>query len=331
MIFTGGRNIGSCAEGFGVCCACEKRRIVFSKRDSRMNECSSTFPVTLECGDASSQNVTYLVEESASPSDVGPSCTYHICPTDKNVCRIRLDLVAFNIAPPVTGLVIDGDDEEKLQVRRTSFPKKIFYRFFVWLRFYAEDERRRDRRLRHRHLLRLQPRRGGVASHLRLQFRAAPYGSFCPHFHISILSIYFPPSQCLLTRATRAATWWPSPSARAIAGSGSGIYQVPKKTIKLLHRPSAIFVLPSVKTVTQFSCGSEAGGPPGCLQYFTGSSGVISSFNFPRDLTRTATHLSNQFYTVCLRREEGMCSVCYTPATDGVDDDSSNQASFGLS
>ena len=83
--------------------------------------------------------------------------------------------------------------------------------------------------------------------------------------------------------------------------------------------------------MTQFSCGSESGGPPGCLQYFTGASGVISSFNFPRDLTRAATHLSNQFYTVCLRREEGMCSVCYTPATDGVDDDSSNQASFGLS
>ncbi len=119
MIFTGGRNIGSCAEGFGVCCACEKLRMVFSKRDPRMNECSSTFPVTLECGDTSSQNVTYLVEESASPSDVGPSCTYHICPTDKNVCRIRLDLVAFNIAPPVTGLVIDGDDAETLQVGRT--------------------------------------------------------------------------------------------------------------------------------------------------------------------------------------------------------------------
>ncbi len=197
MIFTGGRNIGSCAEGFGVCCACEKLRMIFSKRDSRMNECSSTFPVTLECGDTSSQNVTYLVEESASPSDVGPSCTYHVCPTDKNVCRIRLDLVAFNIAPPVTGLVIDGDDAETLQVRRTSFPKKIFIVSLFGCVFYAGDERRRDRRLRHRHLLRLQPRRGGVASHLRIQLRPAPYGSVVRIFKsLSFQFISIIPSVC---------------------------------------------------------------------------------------------------------------------------------------
>ena len=33
--------------------------------------------------------------------------------------------------------------------------------------------------------------------------------------------------------------------------------------------------------VTQFECGNEMGGPCGCLQYFTGQSGSIASFNFP--------------------------------------------------
>ena len=34
--------------------------------------------------------------------------------------------------------------------------------------------------------------------------------------------------------------------------------------------------------VTQYNCGlDEIAGPDGCLQYFTGATGTISSFNFP--------------------------------------------------
>ncbi|XP_040565685.1 uncharacterized protein [Lepeophtheirus salmonis] len=76
--------------------------------------------------------------------------------------------------------------------------------------------------------------------------------------------------------------------------------------------------------VTQYSCNDESspGGPPGCLQYFTEPTGVISSFNFPSNEKNantfgTPTHLSNQMYTSCFRRNTNKCSICFTPTYTG--------------
>ena len=96
--------------------------------------------------------------------------------------------------------------------------------------------------------------------------------------------------------------------------------------------------------VSQHACGSESGGPPGCLQYHMASSGKVASFNFPTTSTSVsasgnymsanfgsilhqtssilATHLSNQLYEICIRRASGNCAICYWPALTG---------SFGLS
>ena len=42
--------------------------------------------------------------------------------------------------------------------------------------------------------------------------------------------------------------------------------------------------------VTQYGCGNQdVSGPPGCLQYFTGETGDIMSFNFPTGNAVTAT------------------------------------------
>jgi len=71
--------------------------------------------------------------------------------------------------------------------------------------------------------------------------------------------------------------------------------------------------------VTQYNCGQEdTAGPPGCLQYMTGTSGTVSSFNFNPSNTAAATdvsttHLQNQHYEICIRRESGYCYICYTP------------------
>ncbi len=116
--YTGGKEIGSCADGFGVCCACERERerhthtlkIQFlpvepdfssplvKKNNHFLSLCLLLFPVsphavTLECGDTSSQNLTYLVEDDFTHAEVGPSCVYSICRSDEDVCRIRLDFV----------------------------------------------------------------------------------------------------------------------------------------------------------------------------------------------------------------------------------------------
>lgn len=67
--------------------------------------------------------------------------------------------------------------------------------------------------------------------------------------------------------------------------------------------------------VTQYECDSPALAPEGCLQYYTGISGNVSSFNWKltdnvNDATGAAsTHLANLDYNICLRRESGYCAI----------------------
>lgn len=69
--------------------------------------------------------------------------------------------------------------------------------------------------------------------------------------------------------------------------------------------------------VTQYTCAQEdIGGPQGCLQYFSESSGTIKTFNYLTTNTAAATdaattHLQNQHYNACFRRAKGMCYICY--------------------
>merc|ERR1712241_731749 len=83
----GGTSIGSCAEGYGVCC---------------------TF--SIGCGGSSSENCTYV--EISSPS--AGMCNAQICPTTTNICQIRLDFDTFVITGPSTvtvsvGLFLGGE------------------------------------------------------------------------------------------------------------------------------------------------------------------------------------------------------------------------------
>eukprot|EP00094_Tigriopus_californicus_P002403 TCALIF_02321-PA protein Name:"Protein of unknown function" AED:0.02 eAED:0.02 QI:56/0.87/0.66/1/0.75/0.88/9/60/293 len=86
--------------------------------------------------------------------------------------------------------------------------------------------------------------------------------------------------------------------------------------------------------VTQYKCGEEdVAGPLGCLQYFSNPMGRISSYNFPTTSTtvdENTTHLSRQTYSMCIRREAGMCAICYIPAIIPLVEAADDQASFGL-
>lgn len=52
--------------------------------------------------------------------------------------------------------------------------------------------------------------------------------------------------------------------------------------------------------------------PANCLQYFTGTEGVIQTFNFADN----GRHLANQNYKSCIRQETKMCSIIYQPCDD---------------
>jgi hypothetical protein len=76
--------------------------------------------------------------------------------------------------------------------------------------------------------------------------------------------------------------------------------------------------------VLQYDRRNEMGGPQGCLQYFSGTSGTFTTFNYV-DTSISSSHLSNQDYDICIRRGADMCVVCYSPTTGAT------PASFGLS
>jgi len=74
--------------------------------------------------------------------------------------------------------------------------------------------------------------------------------------------------------------------------------------------------------VTQYRCGEEAGGPPGCLQWHMNAAGSVRSFNFPvlargAVATDEIVHLSSQVYDICIRKPAGSSRICYTQCTVG--------------
>ena len=69
---------------------------------------------------------------------------------------------------------------------------------------------------------------------------------------------------------------------------------------------------------TQYLCGDTMAGPTGCLQYHTGLQGDVATFNWDLSGTTnaifaTTTHLANQDYDICFRREENYCRTCFSP------------------
>jgi len=62
--------------------------------------------------------------------------------------------------------------------------------------------------------------------------------------------------------------------------------------------------------IMQISCLSVWKPPEGCLQYFTGTTGYIQSYNYAG-----GTHLASQLYNNCIRAEQGYCSIGFTAVT----------------
>lgn len=69
--------------------------------------------------------------------------------------------------------------------------------------------------------------------------------------------------------------------------------------------------------ISQIRCSTIYRAEEGCLQYFTGVSGQIKSYNY--DPT-TGLQLSNQDYSICIRMERNFCGIQYMAcADDGKD------------
>ncbi|XP_050684030.1 uncharacterized protein LOC126978945 [Leptidea sinapis] len=67
--------------------------------------------------------------------------------------------------------------------------------------------------------------------------------------------------------------------------------------------------------VTQIPCSTIYKADEGCLQYYTGVSGQLRSFNYDPAFGR---QLSNQDYGICVRMERNFCGIQYTACPDTV-------------
>merc|ERR1711874_184402 len=64
-------------------------------------------------------------------------------------------------------------------------------------------------------------------------------------------------------------------------------------------------------------CSSLAKPPGGCLQYHTGDTGTVSSFNW-QDST-AYEHLWDHSYNVCVRQEKGKCKIGWKQSSTSID------------
>lgn len=64
--------------------------------------------------------------------------------------------------------------------------------------------------------------------------------------------------------------------------------------------------------ITHVPCSSIYRAEEGCLQYFTGVSGQIKSFNYEPN---TGLQLPNQDYSICVRMERNFCGIQYMPCS----------------
>nr|XP_018903764.1 PREDICTED: uncharacterized protein LOC109034848 [Bemisia tabaci] len=67
--------------------------------------------------------------------------------------------------------------------------------------------------------------------------------------------------------------------------------------------------------ICQIPCNSVYRAEEGCLQYYTGVSGTIKSYNYE---PATGLQLSNQDYTMCIRAERNFCGIQYSACADPV-------------
>lgn len=75
-----------------------------------------------------------------------------------------------------------------------------------------------------------------------------------------------------------------------------------------------------IKT-SQVECGSKWAPPQGCLQYYMGNSGTVTSFNYDGGAcTASGCFLNLQEYTTCFRQEPGMCGIQFYETTVSTGD-----------
>jgi hypothetical protein len=127
---------------------------------------------------------------------------------------------------------------------------------------------------------------------------------------------YIPKSQCLLTQFTAESEGSNSPNTICGKNSGYHMYlELGSDGCNTLEFTWTSTTSKSWKIHTmQIPCDAEWKAPTGCLQYFTGATGTVYSYNYQAG----TSHIASQNYLNCIRTEEGYCSISYTASEFSV-------------
>lgn len=120
---------------------------------------------------------------------------------------------------------------------------------------------------------------------------------------------YIPKTQCLLSQFTAESVGSNSPNTICGTNTGYHMYLESSDDCNTLEFTWTSTTTQNFKIhIMQIPCDAEWKAPQGCLQYFTGTTGTVYSYNYQAG----TSHIANQNYLNCIRTEEGYCSISYT-------------------
>eukprot|EP00095_Tigriopus_kingsejongensis_P008330 maker-scaffold1667_size31718-snap-gene-0.4 protein:Tk08330 transcript:maker-scaffold1667_size31718-snap-gene-0.4-mRNA-1 annotation:"hypothetical protein DAPPUDRAFT_311633" len=255
----GGVASGTCAGGYGVCC-------VF----------------TLACGQTTRDNCTYLTRNNGGGGHGMAACHYTICKCSEQVCRIRLDFLNFDLAPPGLGTTVMGG--VAISTNGGSIGDCLTDQFVITAPGNVSPPQICG--------FNTGQHSGSIGDCLTDQFVITAPGNVSPPqicgFNTGQHMIVDASDECHvasfnLARSTSAydikvTQYW---CGDEMAGPDGCLQYFTGNmgTIASYNFPTqSNMVTPQI---TQYWCGDEMAGPDGCLQYFTGNMGTIASYNFP--------------------------------------------------
>eukprot|EP00094_Tigriopus_californicus_P011978 TCALIF_11572-PA protein Name:"Protein of unknown function" AED:0.19 eAED:0.22 QI:148/0.58/0.61/1/0.83/0.84/13/0/679 len=266
---------------------------------SSSGSCASGFGVcclfTKTCGESTSNNCTYF-QNNGYPStfdNVG-SCQLTVNKANSNVCQLRLDYDNLVLAQPEATDHVCQDDQFIIS---GGAPIPAICGTNTGTHMYVDM---------------------GLASSSPVVLTAVTSGaSFARSFSVKVTqiecnSLVRAPSGCLLSYigVSGQVTSFNFQPQNVRASR-----QLSEQDYRICIRPEENFCGIQYTACPDPAQVTNSGAPDGCLQYFTGVSGQILSFNYN---SGSGLQLSNTDYSVCVRMERNFCGIQYNACTDTV-------------
>ncbi|XP_069960513.1 uncharacterized protein [Cherax quadricarinatus] len=271
---SGGRSSGTCARGFGVCCIARH-----------------------SCGETTSYNNTYFVNPNFNSTDSGTgACTLTVNRVNTSICQLRLDFLDFQLAQPD----VDGNcNVDFLTVSPSSTVPRICGS--------NSGQHSKNNSQSTIVYLEVDPLGGPV--------RVTVDRSGKVMDRSWIIKV----TQITCDSQDKGEYIYPFPYLLRGGYSQLGVHA--KSLITHEHKVNyhfkskfwcLLFITSCSFAILLHVCLRTVSAPSGCLQYYTTTSGTVSSFNFNTDPTVSSSgQIADLDYGVCVKMADGYCGIIW--------------------